>query len=315
MRSSLSAKTIEDTVCYQMPVGRYKEVLATNPSFSAFFTAMISKRFRSLKGTLSDEKILQESALVIDIERMIYRRPVVCKPITTVGNAAARMDAENVSSVVVVDENSKPVGILTHKDLAKVFISAGSRFSPVSEFMSSPVKTISSRATIFEAFAKLTEMGVDHLVVLKGNDLLGVTTRKDIQIHLEPSFSIFSLYRKVIKAKSIEALRTIFDSIRISVAKIALAGPDFFDLTKMISSVNDAIVAKVIEILKDKSPDGEFVWINMGSSGRKEEIIATDQDNAVIYRKNRPSDLAEAVCESLDAIGIPKCLGNYMASE
>ncbi len=310
----LSAKALEDTVCYLISMDRYKEVLAANASFSAFFIAIITKRFRSLKGTLSDEKILQESALVIDIERMIYRRPVVCKPHTTAGTAVAQMDAENVSSVVVVDENFKPVGILTHKDIRKVFISGG-RFSLVSEFMSSPVKTISSRATIFEAFAKLTEMGIDHLVVLKGNDLLGVITRKDIQIHLEPSFSILSLYRKVIKAKSIEALRTIFDSIRISVAKIALAGHDFFDLTKMISSVHDAIVAKAIEILRDKYPDGAFVWINMGSSGRKEEIIATDQDNAVIYRTNRPSDLAEAVCKSLDDIGIPKCLGNYMASE
>jgi CBS domain-containing protein len=52
----------------------------------------------------------------------------------------------------------------------------------------------------------------------------------------------------------------------------------------------------------------------MGSSGRKEEIIATDQDNAVIYKENRPSDLSEAVCASLDKIGVPKCLGNYMAS-
>ncbi len=309
----LSARAIEDTVCYLIAVDRYKEVLAANESFSAFFTAIITKRFRSLKGTPTDEKILQESALVIDIDRVIYRRPVVCRPHTTIGDAVAQMDAENVSSVVVVDDNFKPVGILTHKDLRKVFMSGGG-FSRVSEFMSSPVKTISSRATIFEAFANLTELGIDHLVVLKGNDLLGVITRKDIQIHLEPSFSIFSLYRKVINAKSIEALQTIFDSIRISVAKIALAGPDFFDLTKMVSSVNDAIVIKVIEILKDRCPDEEFAWVNMGSSGRKEEIIATDQDNAVIYRKNRPSDLAEAVCRSLDTIGIPKCLGNYMAS-
>ena len=80
---------------------------------------------------------------MIDIERVIYRRPVVCRLHTTVTNAAALMDAENVSSVVVVDENFKPVGILTHKDLRKVFISGGG-FSLVSEFMSSPVKTISS---------------------------------------------------------------------------------------------------------------------------------------------------------------------------
>ena len=124
----------------------------------------------------------------------------------------------------------------------------------------------------------------------------------------------YFLYRKVGKADSIEALRTIFDSIRISVAKIALAGPDFFDLTKMISSVHDAVVARVIEIVREKYPDRGFVWVNTGSSGRKEEIIATDQDNAVIYTEERPADLAEAVCTSLDKIGVPKCPGNYMAS-
>jgi CBS domain-containing protein len=51
----------------------------------------------------------------------------------------------------------------------------------------------------------------------------------------------------------------------------------------------------------------------MGSSGRKEEIIATDQDNAVIYRGERPTEFAEKSCESLETIGIPKCSGNYMA--
>ncbi|HYA43718.1 MAG TPA: DUF294 nucleotidyltransferase-like domain-containing protein [Syntrophobacteraceae bacterium] len=309
----LSAMAVEDSVCYLISMDKYKEVLAKNKSFSDFFSAIVTKRFRSLKSMLSDEKILQESALVIDLERIIYRKPVVCNPHSTIGDAAALMDAANVSSVVVLDENSRPIGILTHKDLRKVFMRGG-RFSPVSGFMSSPVKTISYRATIFEAFAKLTEMGFDHLVVLKGEKLLGVVTRKDIQIHLEPSFSIFSLYRKVIKADSIEALRAIFDSIRISVAKIALAGADFSDLSKMISSVHDAILVKVIEIQKDKYPGGEFVWVNMGSSGRKEQIIATDQDNAIIYTNGRPSDFADAVCRSLDAIGVPKCRGNYMAS-
>jgi CBS domain-containing protein len=309
----LSARAVEDTVCYLISTERYKDVLAANAKFSAFFTAIITRRFRSLKTALHDDKMLQESALVIDIERVLYRKPVVCKPNTTIGNAAAQMHAENVSSIVAVDDNFKPVGILTHKDLRKVLM-RGDGSSPVSGFMSAPVKTISSRATIFEAFAKLTEMGIDHLVVLKGEDFLGVITRKDIQIQLEPSFSIFSLYRKVIKANSIEALRTICDSLRMAVAKIALAGRDFLDLTKMITTVHDAVVVKVIEILKETYPGGEFVWVNMGSSGRKEEIIATDQDNALIYRRSKPADLAEAVCSSLDIIGIRKCRGNYMAS-
>ena len=308
----VSAQAVEDTVCYLISRDKYKEVFERNRAFSAFFTAIITKRFRSFRTAVSDGKILQESSLVIDVERIIYKRPVICNPHTPVMAAAAEMDKQNVSSIVVVDENSKPVGILTRKDLVTVLMRGG-QSSLVSEFMSFPVETISSGATVFEAFAKLTEKGFDHLVVMKGDDLLGVITRKDIQIHFEPSFSIFSLYRKVVKAGSLNELRSIVDSIRVSLAKIALAGSDFFDLTKTISSVHDAIVVRTLEFLADSCPDREFVWVNMGSSGRKEEVIATDQDNALIYRGARPTEFAEKACDSLETIGIPKCTGDYMA--
>ena len=88
----LSARAVEDTVCYLISVDRYKEVLAKNKTFSEFFSAVIARRFKSLKCTLYDDKILQESALVIDLERVIYRRPVVCKPHTLITDAAAQMD-------------------------------------------------------------------------------------------------------------------------------------------------------------------------------------------------------------------------------
>jgi CBS domain-containing protein len=82
----------------------------------------------------------------------------------------------------------------------------------------------------------------------------------------------------------------------------------------MICSVHDAVVAKVIEILINGYSRDQFAWVNMGSSGRKEEIIATDQDNALICREGNLADLADNINELLARIGFPKCPGNYMAS-
>jgi CBS domain-containing protein len=180
--------------------------------------------------------------------------------------------------------------------------------------MSSPVKTINVKATIFDAFTKMIDAGIDHLIVTKEDKVFGVITRKDIQIHLEPSFSIVKLFRKIHRAASIDELKIAFDGLKVSVSKIAMTGPNFFDLTSMLCSVHDAAVARVIQILIGKHDQAQFLWINMGSSGRKEEIIATDQDNALIYVGDNPAALAKDINESLANIGIPKCLGNYMAS-
>jgi CBS domain-containing protein len=308
-----TAKAIEDTVCYAVAIPQFKTVFDSNERFASFFSALLNRRFRSFKTIASDKKILEEASFVLEVERIIYKNPVVCSPEMTIAGAAYEMDKNAVSSIVVVDSDTIPVGILTHSDLTKVFIS-GDRSDPVTKFMSSPVKTVNAQATIFEAYTKMIDAGIDHLVVTKDDKVFGVITRKDIQLHLEPSFSIVKLFRKVHKAASIEELKTVFEGLMVSVSKIAMNGPNFFDLTRMLCSVHDAIVHKVFQVLIGEHAPAQFLWIHMGSSGRKEEIIATDQDNAIIYLGDNPAALGDTINESLAKIGLPKCPGKYMAS-
>ena len=308
-----TARAIEDTVCYLVATRQFKMIFDANERFASFFTTFINRRFRSFKTIASDKKIVEEASFVLEVERIIYKKPVVCDASLTIAGVASEMEKNAVSSIVVVDDDMNPIGILTHKDLRKVIIH-GDKSDRVARFMSSPVKTITEKATIFDAFTKMIDAGIDHLVVTKAGKVFGVVTRKDIQIHLEPSFSIVKLFRKVHRATSIDELKTVFDALQLSISKIAMTGPNFFDLTRMLCAVHDAVVAKVIEIHVDGVSRDQFVWIHMGSSGRKEEIIATDQDNALICREGNPAELAGNVNASLARIGFPKCPGNYMAS-
>ncbi len=308
-----TAKAMEDTVCYLVATQQFKAIFDANERFASFFTTFINRRFRSFKTIASDKKIVEEASFVLEVERIIYKIPVVCNDKLTIAGAASEMDKNSVSSIIVVDDDMNPIGILTHKDLRTVIIQ-GDKADRVAKFMSSPVKTITVRATIFDAFTKMIDAGIDHLVVTKEGKVFGVITRKDIQIHLEPSFSVVKLFRKVHRATSIKELKIVCDGLRISISKIAMTGPNFFDLTKMICSVHDAVVAKVIDILINGYSRDQFAWVNTGSSGRKEEIIATDQDNALICREGNLADLADNINESLARIGFPKCPGNYMAS-
>jgi CBS domain-containing protein len=307
-----TAKAIEDTVCYLVATSQFKPVFDANERFASFFTTFINRSFRSFKTIASDKKIAEEAAFVLEVERIIYKKPVVCRDHQTVADAASEMDRHAISSIVVVNDTMNPVGILTHKDLKRVIVH-GDKFDPIVRFMSSPVKTISEKATIFDAFTTMIDAGIDHLVVTTAGKVSGVITRKDIQIHLEPSFSIVKLFRKVRRATSIDELKTVLDALRLSIAKMAMTGPNFFDLTRMLCTVHDAAVTKVIDIhINGYSPD-LFVWIQMGSSGRKEEIIATDQDNALICRNDIPAAWVADINQSLARIGFPNCPGNFMA--
>jgi CBS domain-containing protein len=180
--------------------------------------------------------------------------------------------------------------------------------------MSSPVKSVTATETIFDAFTKMVESGIDHLLVTKEGKVFGVVTRKDIQIHLEPSLSIPKLFRRVKRAASIGELQTIFNSLQLMVARIVMSGPNFYDLTKMISTVHDAIITRTIEIITAGCSTGSFVWVHMGSSGRREEIIATDQDSALIRESDEWVAFGDTISDAMAEIGFPKCPGDYMVS-
>ena len=309
----LDARALEDTVCYLIYSENFKEVFEKNDRFSSFFSTFIKRRFHSFKKIASEKKFFEEATFVLDIEKIIYKKPVVADPDMTVKNATVEMVNNSISSIVVVDKEMRPIGIFTEKDLRKVVIQ-GDKLHPISKYMSSPVKTINTKTTIFEAFSKMIDEGIDHLVLIKKGKVFGVITGKDIRIQLEPTSSIITLFRRIIMSKSAEELQTIFNNIKISVAKIVLSGSKFFDLTKMLCTVNDAAVVKVMEIVQDEVSMDDFVWIHMGSLGRKEQVLATDQDNALIFIKRHPLKFARNVNKTLAQVGIPECPGNFMAS-
>jgi CBS domain-containing protein len=312
--SGFTAKAIEDSVCYSIAMSSFEVAFDKNGRFAAFFTAFINRRFQLFRTIASDRKLLEETSFVVEVKRIIYKEPVVCRSDTSIVDATSQMERRGVSSIVVIDDDKRPIGILTHSDLVDVII-RGKTSDTIVAFMSTPVKTIDRNAPIFEALTRMIDTGIDHLVVVTQEEsVVGVITRKDIQVHLEPSLSVVKLFRKVVRAVTIRELETISRTLRVSVAKLGVTGASFYDLTRMICSVHDAIVGKVIEIVASGRSRDPYVWVHMGSSGRKEEIIATDQDNALVCKGSEPVAFAEDVTASLARIGFPKCPGDYMAS-
>ena len=314
-KTTLAAKALEDTICYVIDKDKFKEVFNKNSRFSSFFLTFVSKRFRSFTNLAREREIFEETTFLIEVEKVLTKKPVVCGIDSNVESAVKIMENNKVGSVIVVDTDQKPLGIFTDNDLRKVVL-YGDKSQPVRDFMSSPPISIDAKKPLFDAYTTMINYGIDHLIVTNNGKVAGVITSKDILAQLEPSYSALALYRRIIKATTIDELKTAFEKITVAVAKMALKGLHFYDLSKLITSVHDAIVVKAIGLVKENYDVKDFLWVHMGSSGRKEQIIATDQDNAIIYEGDGGDMLqfAKAVNDALDKIGIPKCPANYMAS-
>ncbi|MFP5306409.1 MAG: DUF294 nucleotidyltransferase-like domain-containing protein [Gammaproteobacteria bacterium] len=93
-------------------------------------------------------------------------------------------------------------------------------------------------------------------------------------------------------------------------------------LTRTIADLNDALTIRILETARAVHlPDGvRFAWLALGSEGRQEQTVLTDQDNALIFeagdaRELRPRLLAfaDGVNRLLDRCGFPLCHGDVMA--
>jgi CBS domain-containing protein len=131
-------------------------------------------------------------------------------------------------------------------------------------------------------------------------------------------------FREIETAPSIDALRSlgvrILDVVRIT----SRPGADIKNMAPKIARLNDTITLRLIALLEStediRLPDGA-TYIALGSEGRGDQILRTDQDSAIVFVDDLPADkrpeierFATRIVDALEEIGVPRCPGNIMAS-
>ncbi len=309
------ARCQEDSLCYVIKNESFQKIFQSNGEFASFFKTFMDKRFRSFAQLTRQNALPSTGHFLVPVASILTKKPVTCSEHDSIVEATRAMQRNKVGSIVVVDGSMAPRGIFTSKDLRNAILS-GDREDPVGRFMSHPVVALDGEKALFDAYTTMiNHPGIDHLVVVHDERVEGVLTNKDILSQLEPSSSILAFYRKIMKAGEREELKTAFAQVKSAVARLAQGNVHFHDLSRMITSVNDTVVQKIVEMVLKEHSLKDFVWVHMGSSGRKEQILTTDQDNALIHREETdPRAFAERMNDLLDEMGIPRCPARYMAS-
>jgi CBS domain-containing protein len=323
-------RTIEDTTFYKLPHQAFFDLCRRYEAFSEYFTDTFGKRMldRTYAAVIAKSTPARPDSLSLfshPVKEVCSRDLLVCDADASIQTAAGLMSRRRCSSIFVRDGKGAIVGILTDNDLRKKVIAEGlSIEKPVAEIMSAPVMTIAEHAAVFEALMTMMQRGVKHLGVTDASQqVVGVVTNQDV-LGVQRQSPLF-LIRDIAAAGKEETIARVQQRLPHLVQELIRTGTPAKQLNQFITTVSDAVLRRVLELtLKDMEPPPvRFAFMILGSEGRHEQTLKTDQDNAIVY--DDPSagaadavhayflGLGERVCTSLDQCGYRFCTANVMA--
>lgn len=313
-----------ETLALLIPGAEFQRLRAEHPPFADFFAAAALDRLdHALKSRHAEA---MPSLFRLQMGDLLRRPAVAVRPEMTVRAAAAHMREHGVSCLIVdtppydlLDENS---GILTDRDLRNRVLAAGLPDStPVSAVMTAPTISVPADSMIFEGLLLMLEHHIHHLPVTRGGLVVGLVTDRDIL--RRQSHSPLFLPRQLDRAHTLEELRSYSDQVFATVADLLDQGARFSDLGRVVAVAHDALIKRLLRDAEAElgPPPAPYAWLVLGSEGRFEQTLRTDQDNALIYADDAPPAaepyfraLAELTVERLVACGFPRCPGEIMAS-
>lgn len=265
----------------------------------------------------------EHQTLARPLRTLVRRPPVVCGEQETVAAVLAVMHAEGIGSMVVVDAQSRPVGIFTERDLVGVALTDGIG-RPVAAVMTRDPMGLPGHTPAYEAALAMIDRRIRHVLVTDGDTLVGVVSERDV-FSLQ-RLGLGELTMEIRLARDVKALARLAERVRRLARLLVEQGVAPEPLTLFISVLNDRICQRIIELARSRHrwERLSWCWLAFGSEGRLEQTFATDQDNGLIFESHgraRPADVrallvpfAREVNEGLDACGYPLCKGNVMAS-
>jgi len=215
-----------------------------------------------------------------------HRNVITCAPDDPLVEAAAVMREHHISSLVVCCDGL-PVGMVSDRDLRNKVVANGldPRTLKIADIMHSPLITICENEFLFEALHRITRHGIHRLVVVDNTGALtGIITDSDI-LRLQHN-SPQRLIRRIEEARDVEALKGLHKQVQELVLHLVGTGVRVKELVRLIAHLNDQILVRLIDLmLAGDFPDleGRFSFLVLGSEGRGEQTLTTDQDNAIVY--------------------------------
>ena len=319
----------DNTSFYTIPKNVFLSLCDKYEDFKYYFTNIFGKRMldKTYLNLITQKKNDKEQSIQFfsnSISSVIRQNVLFCGANNSIKDAAILMKQHRCGSVLIKQEG-RYIGIATDQDFRNKVVAADLNISnPISDIMSSPLLSVPEYSSVFEAFIKIMKTGVKHLAVINNdNDPIGVISNSDL-INAQGKLP-FLFIKEINKAVSYEEISKKQKQLPQSIYTLINEGAKAQNVNNFVTAITDAILEKLIKFAIDEigQPPVKFAFMVMGSEGRKEQTLKTDQDNAIIFEDVNEEELesvnayflklGDHVCNMLDKTGYDFCKGDIMA--
>lgn len=320
-----SYHALEDTLCHLIPRDIFTSIYHDNKDFSAYFNSSLAKR-KALLTQANQQQNLAEFVLTkVDDDTIQHCMTVDWN--TSLKQVTHLLKENNVDALFVelnqydprhkANHHQLPIGVITRTDLLHALVLDDHEPNhPVGPIATYPIVHIKKHDYLFNAMTLMTRRHVKRVAVLEEDQLIGMLDMTQV-------LSLFSTHSHVLtlriaRAQSIDELAIAANSQTQLIETLMNNGIRTRFIMELISTVNEQIIEKAFSLIVPKSLHDHCCLIVMGSEGRGEQILKTDQDNALIIKNglewHNVHELMKKLTHTLQQLGYPLCKGNIMVS-
>ena len=326
---TLTYSAVGDVFCFVLPRAKFDQLTARSAAFMDFckrrLGALLDLSRQQMQASYAAEASA-ERTMGMTLSMLVRGSPLTCRPDDSLRDAFVQMNEANVGSVIVTEQHpggEEVLGILTRTDLiGRVILPQRPLDTPIGEVMTRDVMVLDANATAADATLLMAEHSIRHVPVVQSRGgvtrVIGVVSERDL--FALQRLSVRQLSTAMRRAEDPAALAAVAHDLRRLSHHLVAQGVAASQLTKLISHLNDQLTQRLLVLgcARFELDLEDFCWLALGSEGRNEQTIATDQDNGILYVEGRAERsqllaFADWVNQGLAQAGFPLCKGNIMA--
>ena len=316
---------LEDTLVYLLPKAIFLELYNANGQFAAYFDSNLAKRQELIEAAQQQQNLAEFILTKVDSD--IYHPPMLLKPEQPLNEVTRILKENGIDSALVElheddirlldDSHSLPFGIVTRTNmLHAVMLDDHPLDTPVGKIATFPVIHVDDGDFLFNAMIKMTRNRMKRVMVADGKDAVGMLDMTQILSAFSTHSHVLTL--SIARTTSVEELALASNRQRQLVDSLLSNGIRTRFIMELISAVNEQIIEKAFELIVPPALHDHCCLVVLGSEGRGEQILKTDQDNALIVKDglqwHQCSKVMDQLTHTLQQLGYPLCPGNVMVN-
>jgi CBS domain-containing protein len=322
----------EEALVYGIPIIPFKEILEHNSHVALFFAnGLAGGQTAVLKDDAARDSSISDSGSLLNWNaplKISEKRLVTAHETDEIRHIAQTMRREKVGSILLKNADAQITGIITDTDLRnKVATGDYTVTDEAQRIMSTGLVKMSAGQPLSTYLLKMLQQKIRHLAITEGGDVVSIISERDL-VSAHQNHPVSLIY-SIEEAENIEQLIT-YRNKADDLIQFYLQQDVAVTLTSSLCThINDALITRSIILAKsaieaEKGPvPTSFCWLSLGSEGRAEQVIRTDQDNAIIFKDVPEADLekvqsyflalAQKVNSYLNQAGFEFCPADMMA--